>query len=236
MTNHQDQTYVPDTISSPTNVTTPPSITSLLTNDTSSINSRLARYISMSVSKPTVPKTRKDFTNVLDEIDMQMACIRHKKEMVKLWGELQCENVERFCGQEQHQLKLEMERWFQIYGHCDIQMYRSDATLAMTSAPKSPTNSSIRTALRNLSEIDMKRLRNASGGARAKKTIYKHRQSDNGATKMKLERLHASITSGCVTPPPSNMEFVKPTPHRAKTRSRLTLSERANNLMLNSSI
>ena len=171
------------------------------------------------------PKTTEEFQNVLDNIDCEIACSRHKKAMVKVWKKLAMVEKQN-CGYlttSEHRFKFNMERWFTMHG-ANLKPFESDAAMAFVATPASEIHANACVALDHIKKVKRVWKQDALKATVLKSTvapIYKRKAFDDSVIDLKVEQLQTSTKRACIqdsnphrTTPPHPREVDASPPQR----------------------
>jgi len=151
------------------------------------------------------PKTTEEFQNVLDNIDCEIACSRHKKAMVKVWKKLAMVEKQN-CGYlttSEHRFKFNMERWFTMHG-ANLKPFESDAAMAFVSSKKE-IHANACVALDHIKKVKRVWKQDAfKAKAHEAAPIYKRKAFDDSVIDLKVEQLQSKRM--CRTTPPHPRE------------------------------
>ena len=157
------------------------------------VTERLHRY-KRCTSMHETPSRASDLDRALDRVDLQLASVRHKQAMLKIWKTLL--DKQDPLGVHELNFKCNMEKWYGMFEPADLDTFRSDAALALLS-----NNTDIQTSACEALEVINKNNKTSRKTRRIlepipiKKTIQKTSHSPSATP--------SATPSRCSTPPPS---------------------------------
>lgn len=196
------------------------------------IHNRLKSYTDLETFPTKSGNEHPDFESVLSRLEVELAALRHKQAMLRIWHGLITQKEEKggAFSDGESKFNANMERWYNMFEPSDIGNFKSDVGLAMCFED----TEKIKAACASMERLNhVEKCMNNAKRARImapipiKKTIEKK----------PLERpiLSASFTtappSRCNTPPPSTKKA-----RSSPNTSFATPQDRARHIFLNSEI
>ena len=203
------------------------------------IQNRLRSYIDLETFPKKSGNEHPDFERALSRLEVELAALRHKQAMLRIWHGLihEKEQTGEAFSEHENRFKSNMEKWYNMFEPSDIGNFKSDAGLAMC-IRNTDQGKAACASMERLNYVDdcMKNARRSRFIAPI--PIKKKRPLASPIDKkLSIERaiLPTSFTtvppSRCNTPPPSSRK-ARPSP----TTSFATPQDRARHIFLNSEI